>query len=248
MLFKTRGRTLLGVGIAVLFTVAPALVPADLAGLTLTGGVYRGGTMGLSGAVTLDAQGDPGTVFVFQAASTLITASASHVNLVNGAQACNVFWQVGTSATLGTASVFAGNILALTSISLSNGVTLSGRALARNGGVTLINDTIVAAHCATSGGGGSGGGGGGGGGGSTGGGSGGNGTGVLTTGPPSVIRRGGAAVDAWGRPRAQACASTLSIAGGARRRGCAAFGCAGLFNGLLRRGPLRAASRGARAG
>ena len=127
----------------------PALVSADLGGLTLTAGVYRApGALGLTGALTLDAQGNPNAVFVFQAASTLITASASHVNLINGAQPCNVFWQVGSSATLGTTSVFAGNILALTSISMNNGVTVQGRALARNGAVTLINDTITAAHCA----------------------------------------------------------------------------------------------------
>jgi hypothetical protein len=127
----------------------PALVSADLGGLTLTAGVYRApGALGLTGALTLDAQGDPNSVFIFQAASTLITASASRVNLVNGAQPCNVFWQVGSSATFGTTSAFVGNVLALTSVSLNNGVTLQGRALARNGSVTLINDTVSAAHCA----------------------------------------------------------------------------------------------------
>jgi hypothetical protein len=137
---------------------APLAVPADLGGLTLTAGLYSSGSsLALTGALTLDAQGDPNAVFVFQAASTLITASASHVNLINGAQPCNVFWQVGSSATLGTTSVFAGTIIALTSISMNNGVTVQGRALARNGSVTLINDTINAAHCApgTTGGGGS---------------------------------------------------------------------------------------------
>jgi hypothetical protein len=126
----------------------PALVAADLGGLTLTAGVYASGSsLGLTGALTLDAQGDPNAVFVFQAGSTLTTASASRVNLINGAQPCNVFWQVGSSATLGTSSVFAGNILALTSISVNDGVTVRGRTLARNGAVTLINDTITAAHC-----------------------------------------------------------------------------------------------------
>jgi hypothetical protein len=98
--------------------------------------------------LTLDAQGDPNAVFAFQAGSTLTTASASEVRLVNGAQACNVFWKVGSSATLGAGSVLSGSILALTSISISDGVTMHGRALARNGAVTLINDTITAAHCA----------------------------------------------------------------------------------------------------
>jgi serine protease AprX len=123
--------------------------PADLGGLTLTPGVYRNASsLGLTGALTLDAQGDPNAVFVLQAGSTLTTGSASQVRLVNGAQACNVFWKVGSSATLGTGTVLAGNILALTSISINDGVTLQGRALARNGAVTLINDAITAAHCA----------------------------------------------------------------------------------------------------
>jgi hypothetical protein len=127
----------------------PAAVPADLGGLTLTGGVYKSASaLQLTGALTLDAQGDPNTVFIFQAASTLITASASRVNLINGAQPCNVFWQVGSSATLGTSSVFVGNIMALTSISMNNAVTVQGRALARNGSVTLINDTISVGRCA----------------------------------------------------------------------------------------------------
>jgi ice-binding like protein len=127
----------------------PAAVPSDLGGLKLTGGVYKSASaLQLTGALTLDAQGDPNSVFIFQAASTLITASASRVNLVNGAQPCNVFWQVGSSATLGTSSAFVGNITALTSISMNNAVTVQGRALARNGSVTLINDTISAGRCA----------------------------------------------------------------------------------------------------
>lgn len=157
----------------------PALVPADLGGETLTAGVYRNGTaIALTGSLTLDAQGDPNAVFIFQAGSTLITASGSHVNLINGAQACNVFWQIGSSATLGTSSTFSGNILALTSISVNNSVTVHGRVLARNGAVTLNNDTITAAKCSTGGTGGGGGNGGGtGGSGGTGGTGGGAGTG-----------------------------------------------------------------------
>src|SRR5579863_5716172 len=125
-------------------------VSGDLGGLTLTPGVYKASSsIGLTGALTLDAQGNTGAVFIFQVGSTLTTASASHVNLINGAQACNVFWQIGSSATLGTSSVFTGDILALTSISINDGVTVNGRALARNGAVTLIDDTISAAHCAS---------------------------------------------------------------------------------------------------
>ena len=128
----------------------PVTVPADLGGRTLMPGVYRSGSsLALTGELALDAQGDPGAVFVFQAGSTLTTAAASRVKLVNGAQPCNVFWQVGSSATLGTSTAFAGTILALTSISMNDGVVLNGRALARNGAVTLINDTITAPHCAT---------------------------------------------------------------------------------------------------
>ena len=124
-------------------------VPADLTGLTLTPGVYNNSSaLALTGALTLDAQGNPSAVFIFQAGSTLITGSGSSVNLINGAQPCNVFWQVGSSATLGTTTSFVGNILALSSISMNNGVTLNGRALARNGSVTMINDTITAAQCA----------------------------------------------------------------------------------------------------
>jgi hypothetical protein len=126
-------------------------VPADLGGLTLTAGVYQNASaLGLTGALTLNAQGNANAVFIFQAGSTLTTASGSSVNLINGAQPCNVYWQVGSSATLGTTTTFVGNILALTSISMDNGVTLAGRALARNGAVTLINDTITAANCSTS--------------------------------------------------------------------------------------------------
>src|SRR4051794_24426392 len=108
-----------------------ATISADLAGRTLTPGVYTSASsLGLTGDLTLDARGDPDAVFVFQAGSTLTTGFASRVLLIGGAQACNVFWQVGSSATIGTSSAFAGNILALTSISLTTGATLQGRALA----------------------------------------------------------------------------------------------------------------------
>ena len=127
-----------------------ATISADLAGRTLTPGVYTSASsLGLSGDLTLDARGDPNAVFVFQAGSTLTAGSASRVLLIGGAQPCNVFWQVGSSATIGTASAFAGNIMALTSISLTTGATLNGRALARNGAVTLDTNTITKAACAT---------------------------------------------------------------------------------------------------
>src|SRR5580693_3932074 len=126
-----------------------ANVPAFIgAGQTLAPGVYKAtNSLHVGGSLTLDAHGDPNAVFIFQAPSTLITSSASSVVLTNGAQACNVFWQVGSSATLGTNSTFTGTILALTSISVKTGDTIAGRALARNGSVTLDDDTITASSC-----------------------------------------------------------------------------------------------------
>lgn len=104
-----------------------ANIARDLVGRTLVDGVYRStGPIALSGTLTLDGQGDPNATFIFQVASTLITASSSRVVLVNGAQACNVYWQVGSSATLGTTSSFAGSILALTSISVKTGTVVEG--------------------------------------------------------------------------------------------------------------------------
>jgi len=128
-----------------------ANVPAFIgAGQTITPGVYKASSsLDVGGSLTLDAGGDPNAVFIFQAPSTLITDSASSVILTNGAQACNVFWQVGSSATLGTNSTFTGTILALTSISVKTGDTIAGRALARNGSVTLDDDTITASSCPT---------------------------------------------------------------------------------------------------
>jgi hypothetical protein len=124
-------------------------IAADLAGQTLTPGVYNSASsIGLSGALTLNGGGNPNAVFVFQAGSTLTTGSGSQINLINGAQSCNVFWQVGSSATLGTGSTFRGTILALTSITVTTGVTVDGRVLARNGAVTLDTDTITRPTCA----------------------------------------------------------------------------------------------------
>lgn len=123
-------------------------IPADLVGLTLQPGVYNSASaIGLSGVLTLDAGGDPNAVWVFQAGSTLITSSGSRVVMLNGAQPCNVFWQVGSSTTLGTNSTFIGTIMALTSISLQTGATLDGRAMARNGAVTMDTNTITRSVC-----------------------------------------------------------------------------------------------------
>jgi hypothetical protein len=122
-------------------------ITADLAGQTLVGGVYTGPTLDLTGTLTLDAEGDPEAVFIFQAGSTLITGSGSSVALINGASACNVIWQVGSSATLGTNSDLMGTVLALTSITLDTGAEVSGRVLARNGAVTLDSNTITRPIC-----------------------------------------------------------------------------------------------------
>ncbi len=124
-------------------------IAADLGGQTLSPGVYNSASsIGLTGALTLNGGGDPNAVFVFQAGSSLTTGSASQVNLINGAQSCNVFWQVGSSATLGTGSRFLGTIIALTSVTVTSGVTIDGRVLARNGAVTLDTDTIARSACA----------------------------------------------------------------------------------------------------
>ena len=121
----------------------PGSLPAAIGGLTFNEGVYNApAAVGLTGTVTLDAQGDPNAVFIFQIGSALTTASGSTVNLINGANPCNVFWQVGSSATLGTGSTFAGSILALTAITVTTGVTVTGRTLARNAAVTLDDDLI----------------------------------------------------------------------------------------------------------
>jgi hypothetical protein len=129
-----------------------APITADLAGQTLTAGTYTTASgIGLSGALTLNGSGNANAIFVFQAGSTLTTGPGSSVVLENGAQACNVFWQVGSSATLNTTTNFVGTILASASISLDNGVTVKGRALASTGAVTLINDTFTVPTCTTGG-------------------------------------------------------------------------------------------------
>ncbi|WP_277212570.1 ice-binding family protein [Isoptericola croceus] len=129
-----------------------ASVDGDLVGQTLTAGVYNStGPLELSGMLTLDGQGDPDSAFIFQVASTLITASSSEVVLTNGAQACNVFWQVGSSATLGTASDFKGTIMALTSITVDTGTVVEGRALARNAQVSLDTNVFTMPGCDTDG-------------------------------------------------------------------------------------------------
>jgi hypothetical protein len=129
-----------------------AFTPAvgNVGGLTFTPGLYRSGTstaISGGGDLTLDAQGDPNAVFIFQIASTLTTSSGFGITLAGGAQSSRIFWQVGSSATIGTGSHFAGNILANTSITLVSGAVLDGRALAGaiflTGAVTMDDNTVV---------------------------------------------------------------------------------------------------------
>ena len=132
-------------------TPATTVAGGTLGGKTLVGGVYNAGgvTLDLTGTLTLDGQNDLNSVWVFQATSDLVTASSSSVRFINGGLPCNVFWQVTSSATLGSGSTFVGTILALTSITMNSGVTMNGRALARNGEVTLISDRITRSTCSS---------------------------------------------------------------------------------------------------
>lgn len=127
-------------------------IPTELGTQTLTGGVYtsESGTFGLTGELILDGQNNSSTVFIFKMASTLITADASKVTLINGAQACNVFWQVGSSATLGTNSTLAGHILATESITANTGAIINGSLLASTGAVTLSGNSVNNNSCTLS--------------------------------------------------------------------------------------------------
>ncbi len=142
------------------YNAAASLAPTqnltgqDLGGLTLTPGVYFfSSSAQLTGTLTLNDQGDPNAQFVFQIGSTLTTASNSSVVTINdpsSMQGCTVYWQVGSSATLGTTTAFEGHILALTSITMDTGATiLDGSALALNGAVTLQSNTIT--NCVSAG-------------------------------------------------------------------------------------------------
>lgn len=127
-------------------------VITELGSSTKFAGVYDSlsGTFGITGTLTLDGQGDPNAVFIFRTGTTLITAGASNVTLINSAQACNVFWQVGSSATLGASSFFKGNILADQSVGLGTSAQVEGRVLAKNASVTLDGSNIITkATCVT---------------------------------------------------------------------------------------------------
>jgi hypothetical protein len=127
------------------------LTGTDLGNRTLQAGAYSfSSSAQLTGQLTLDAAGDPNAQFVFEIGSTLTTASGSSIRLINGASPCNIYWQVGSSATLGTTTAFKGNVLAHDSISLDDAATVQGRLLARDGAVTLIHNTIDGSMCGTS--------------------------------------------------------------------------------------------------
>jgi type VI secretion system secreted protein VgrG len=117
----------------------------DLGNRILTPGVYFfGASAPLNGTLILDAQGDPDARFDFQIGSTLLAAEEAAVVMANGGDACNVYWQVGSSATLGTDSAILGHVMALTSVTMNTGATiLEGNALARNGAVTMDSNTIA---------------------------------------------------------------------------------------------------------
>ena len=125
---------------------------ADLTSPTpLAPGVYNStanGPLLLSGAMTLDGQNNADAVFIFKTGSSLTAMSGSVVNLINGASECNIFWQVGSSATIGTNAAFVGNIMALTSVTVETDATIQGRAMARNGAVTLDDNTFTSTACA----------------------------------------------------------------------------------------------------
>jgi MYXO-CTERM domain-containing protein len=129
------------------------LTGQDLGGMTLTSGVYCfDSSAGMTGILTLDAQGNDAATFVFKTESTLTTAAGSSVALINGGNPCGVAWRIGSSATLGTTTSFIGNLIALTSITLNTDANIVGRALARNGAVTLDDNNISFVACAVGGG------------------------------------------------------------------------------------------------
>ncbi len=129
-----------------------AVLPADIGGMTLPAGVYKTTSaqpsLGITGTLTFDGGGNPNAIWIIQIVSTLTTAAGnSQINLINGASAHNIIWQVGSSATLGTNTIFQGTIMAQASITLTTGATLNGRALARTGAVTLDGNPVNVPSC-----------------------------------------------------------------------------------------------------
>lgn len=125
------------------------LADPELGGLILVSGIYSATSLAITGTLTLDAENDPTSVFIFQSGSTLVTADNSNIVLANGADACNIFWVVASSATLGTSSTLYGHVLAQESITATTGATVYGSLLASTGAVTLDTNTIVNNACTT---------------------------------------------------------------------------------------------------
>jgi type VI secretion system secreted protein VgrG len=119
----------------------------ELGTTTKTPGAYNNTTLAVNGVLTLDALGDPSAVFIFRSASTLITGTSSTVLLTNGAQACNVYWQIGSSATLGTGSTMVGHVIAYASISTGASTFVNGQLIAVTAAITLGGTTIVNNGC-----------------------------------------------------------------------------------------------------
>jgi hypothetical protein len=140
------------------FNAAAGLTPtssglAELTGMSLAPGVYSGGALSLSnnGALTLAGTG-PDSIWVFQAASSLTIGSATHIVITGGGNPCNVFWEVGSSASIGTSAQFQGTVMAAQSITAATSATVAGRLLAKNQAVTLQSNTItVPLNCAQGG-------------------------------------------------------------------------------------------------
>ncbi|MGO8937720.1 MAG: ice-binding family protein [Mycobacterium sp.] len=145
---SVNGQALLTAAILAAEAPTPQTIPSELGGKTLVAGAYNSaaGTFTISaGILTLDAQGNPDAVWIFQMASTLITTGGNIV-MANGGNPCNVYWQVGSAATLGD-TTFLGNILAYAKISLTAGITVTGRLLSKTDEVTLISDTVEGCTC-----------------------------------------------------------------------------------------------------
>ena len=141
--------------LATAYAAAAASAPStalvtDLGGRTLLPGVYANSTgLGLTGTLTLDAQGNPNAVFIFQTPANLNTSAASQINIINGGQACNVFWQVGTTTALGASSNFKGTIMTNSNFTSGPSATVLGRVLSLGGSVALNSDSITKPSCLT---------------------------------------------------------------------------------------------------
>lgn len=127
---------------------ATELPATDLGTQTIGPGTFSSATLDVTGTVTLDAGGDPNALFVFVMASTLTVADSTQIVLAGGAQACNVYWRLGSTATLGSGSTFVGTLIADDSVTAANDVGVVGRLIARNGSVTLDSDSIAISTCA----------------------------------------------------------------------------------------------------